>query len=167
MIDSESLIIHAIRVVLVHLHHNININSYQGVDNVNFGFSREEVQLALYPHHSTLFKRFEEEPASDYFEELSEAFNPNRQKVGRIIKIRRRIRRDKKGKIVIQKNKRKSAIKGFRISGNKVVRVSAVSRMKKSRNLKKFWRSKGRSKLRRTLLKRKMSMNRRKAIGLK
>ena len=105
--------------------------------------------------------------ASDYFEELSEAFNPNRQKVGRIIKIRRRIRRDKKGKIVIQKNKRKSAIKGFRISGNKVVRVSAVSRMKKSRNLKKFWRSKGRAKLRRTLLKRKMSMNRRKAIGLK
>jgi hypothetical protein len=105
--------------------------------------------------------------ASDYFEELSEAFNPNRQKVGRIIKIRRRIRRDKKGKMVIQKNKRKSAIKGFRISGNKVVRVSAVSRMKKSRNLKKFWRSKGRSKLRRTLLKRKMSMNRRKAIGLK
>jgi len=105
--------------------------------------------------------------ASDYFEELSEAFNPNRQKVGRIIKIRRRIRRDKKGKIVIQKNKRKSAIKGFRISGNKVVRVSAVSRMKKSRNLKKFWRSTGRSKLRRTLLKRKMSMNRRKAIGLK
>jgi hypothetical protein len=105
--------------------------------------------------------------ASDYFEELSEAFNPNRQKVGRIIKIRRRIRRDKKGKIVIQKNKRKSAIKGFRISGNKVVRVSAVSRMKKSRNLKKFWRSKGRSKLRRTLLKRKISMNRRKAIGLK
>lgn len=88
--------------------------------------------------------------ASDYFEELSEAFNPNRQKVGRIIKIRRRIRRDKKGKMVIQKNKRKSAIKGFRISGNKVVRVSAVSRMKKSRNLKKFWRSKGRSKLRRT-----------------
>ena len=105
--------------------------------------------------------------ASDYFEELSEAFNPNRQKVGRIIKIRRRIRRDKKGKMVIQKNKRKSAIKGFRISGNKVVRVSAVSRMKKSRNLKKFWRSKGRSKLRRTLLKRKMTMNRRKAIGLK
>jgi hypothetical protein len=105
--------------------------------------------------------------ASDYFEELSEASNPNRQKVGRIIKIRRRIRRDKKGKIVIQKNKRKSAIKGFRISGNKVVRVSAVSRMKKTRNLKKFWRSKGRAKLRRTLLKRKMSMNRRKAIGLK
>jgi len=105
--------------------------------------------------------------ASDYFEELSEAFNPNRQKVGRIIKIRRRIRRDKKGKMVIQKNKRKSAIKGFRISGNKVVRVSAVSRMKKTRNLKKFWRSKGRAKLRRTLLKRKMSMNRRKAIGLK
>ncbi len=105
--------------------------------------------------------------ASDYFEELSEAFNPNRQKVGRIIKIRRRIRRDKKGKMVIQKNKRKSAIKGFRISGNKVVRVSAVSRMKKSRNLKKFWRSTGRSKLRRTILKRKMSMNRRKAIGLK
>jgi len=105
--------------------------------------------------------------ASDYFEELSEASNPNRQKVGRIIKIRRRIRRDKKGKMVIQKNKRKSAIKGFRISGNKVVRVSAVSRMKKTRNLKKFWRSKGRAKLRRTLLKRKMSMNRRKAIGLK
>ena len=87
--------------------------------------------------------------------------------MGRVKKIRRRIRRDKKGKMVIQKNKRKSAIKGFRISGNKVVRVSAVSRMKKSRNLKKFWRSTGRSKLRRTLLKRKMSIRRRTSMGIK
>ena len=37
--------------------------------------------------------------------------------MGKIQKIRRRIRRNAKGRIVVQKNKRRSAIKGYRISG--------------------------------------------------
>ena len=91
----------------------------------------------------------------------------NVQTIGRISKIRRRIRRNKQGRIVLQRNIRKSAIKGFRISGNTVKRISAISRIKKSRKLKKYWNTKGRAKLTRTLLRRKMSMRRRTSIGIK
>tara|TARA_R110000868_G_scaffold163660_5_gene395990 strand:- start:1398 stop:1760 length:363 start_codon:yes stop_codon:yes gene_type:complete len=93
--------------------------------------------------------------------------NPNIMRMGRITKIRRRIRRNKKGGIVIQKNKRRSAIKGYRLSGNRVVRISATTRMHKARLLKRSWKTTRRSKLRRSLMKRKMSMRRRKSIGLR
>ena len=46
--------------------------------------------------------------------------NPNIIKMGRIKKIRRRIRRNAKGRIVVQKNVRRSGVKGYRISGNTV-----------------------------------------------
>ncbi len=46
--------------------------------------------------------------------------------MGRITKIRRRIRRNKKGRIVVQRNVRKSGIKGYRISGNTVKRIPAT-----------------------------------------
>ena len=77
------------------------------------------------------------------------------------------IRRNKKGRIIVQKNIRKSAIKGFRISGNRVVRIPAIQRIQKSRKLKRYWKTKGKSKLRRTLLKRKMSLRRRASMGIK
>ena len=109
--------------------------------------------------------------AADFLEnveELDEAKrNTNIIKMGRITKIRRRIRRNAKGRIVVQKNKRKSGIKGYRISGNTVKRISATTRLKKARLLKRSWKTTRRAKLRRTLLKRKMSMNRRKSMGLR
>lgn len=85
----------------------------------------------------------------------------------RIQRIRRRIRRNKKGRIVVQRNVRRSAIKGFRLSGNTVKRIPAAQRIMKSRKLKRYWKSKGRAKLSRTLLKRKMSMRRRKSLGIR
>ena len=97
-------------------------------------------------------------------EQLNEA---NVMRVGRVQKIRRRIRRNKKGQIVVQKNIRKSAVKGFKISGNSVVRIPAIQRIQKSRKLKRYWKTKGKSKLRRTLLKRKMSLRRRTSMGIK
>jgi hypothetical protein len=100
-------------------------------------------------------------------EVLDEARSTNIVKSGRIQKIRRRIRRNAKGKIVVQRNVKRSAIKGYRISGNKVVRISATERMNKTRKLKRYWKTKGRAKLNRTLLKRKMSMQRRKSMGIK
>lgn len=100
-------------------------------------------------------------------EELDEAKSNNRIKQGRIVKIRRRIRRNSKGRIVLQRNVRKSAIKGYRISGNSVKRISALQRITKSRKLKRYWKSKGRAKLGRTLLKRKMSNIRRKSMGIR
>jgi len=100
-------------------------------------------------------------------EQLDEAGSPNVIKMGRIKKIRRRIRRNAKGKIVVQKNIRKSAIKGYRVSGNRVVRIPAIQRIQKARKLKRYWQTKGKAKLRRTLLKRKMSIRRRTSMGIK
>ena len=97
-------------------------------------------------------------------EQLDEA---NLVRVGRVQKIRRRIRRNKKGQIVVQKNKRQSAVKGFRVSGNSVVRIPAIQRIQKSRKLKRYWKTKGKSTLRRRLLKRKMSLRRRTSMGIK
>ncbi len=97
-------------------------------------------------------------------EQIDEA---NVVRVGRIKKIRRRIRRNKNNQIVVQRNKRRSTVKGFRISGNSVIRIPAIQRIQKSRKLKRYWKTKGKSKLRRTLLKRKMSIRRRTSMGIK
>ena len=103
------------------------------------------------------------------WKELDEAVkkNPNIQKMGRVLKIRRRIRRNKKGRIIVQRNVRKSGIKGYRLSGNTVRKIPATVRIAKARKLKRSWKTTRRSKLRRTLMKRKMSMRRRASIGLK
>lgn len=113
--------------------------------------------------------------ANDMLEEveiLDEAIkkrNPNIIKMGRVNRIRRRIRRNAKGKIVVQKNRRRSGIKGYRISGkgNIVKRIPATERLRKARLLKRSWKTTRRAKIRRTLLKRKMSMRRRASIGLR
>ena len=86
---------------------------------------------------------------------------------GRVQRIRRRIRRNKKGRISVQRNVRRSAIKGYRLSGNTVRRIPVQQKMHKARMLKRYWKTKGRSKLKRTLMKRKMSINRRKSMGIK
>ena len=112
-------------------------------------------------------KRYVAEDMLEEVEELDEAGNANIIKMGRINKIRRRVRRNAKGKIVVQKNVRKSGIKGYRISGNTVRRIPATARLKKARLLKRSWKTTRRAKLRRTLLKRKMSMRRRSSLGLR
>lgn len=109
--------------------------------------------------------------AADMFGEvLDEAVprrNPNIIKQGRIQKIRRRIRRNKQGRIIVQKNVRRSGVKGYRISGTTVRRIPAVERLRKARLLKRAWKTTRRAKLRRSLMKRKMSMRRRASIGLR
>ena len=111
---------------------------------------------------------FEEiEVDEEVLEEAAKRRNPNIVKMGRITKVRRRIRRNKKGKIIVQKNVRKSGVKGYRISGSTVKRIPAAARLKKARLLKRAWKTKRRAKLRRTLVKRKMSMRRRKSMGLR
>ena len=103
------------------------------------------------------------------WEDLDEAVkrNPNIMKMGRVTKIRRRIRRNTKGRIIVQRNVRKSGIKGYKLSGNTVRKIPATVRIAKARKLKRSWKTTRRAKLRRTLMKRKMSMRRRSSIGLK
>lgn len=107
--------------------------------------------------------------ASDTFEYVEEAVrsNPNIVRMGRIQKIRRRIRRNAKGRIIVQKNVKRSGVKGYRISGSSVKRIPAAARIKKARLLKRSWKTTRKAKLRRTLFKRKMSMQRRKSMGLR
>lgn len=93
--------------------------------------------------------------------------NSNIIRMGRVQKIRRRIRRNAKGRIVVQKNVRRSGVKGYKVSGNTVQRIPAAQRIQKARLLKRSWKTTRRAKLRRTLLKRKMSMRRRAGLGLK
>lgn len=136
----------------------------------------DEAKEAIFDHlNDIVAKRLEEAKvyvASEVYEEvevLDEVAkrNPNIIKMGRIKKIRRRIRRNAKGRIVVQKNRKRSGIKGYRISGNTVKRIPATERLRKARLLKRSWKTTRRAKLRRTLLKRKMSMRRRASMGLK
>ena len=120
-------------------------------------------------------KRLEEEKraiAADIYEDThlddEESLNEaNIIRQGRIQKIRRRVRRNAKGRIVVQRNVRRSAVKGYRISGNTLKRIPAMQRIQKARKLKRYWKTKGRAKLNRTLMRRKMSMRRRKSMGIK
>jgi len=109
----------------------------------------------------------EVEVDEEVLEEAAKKRNPNIVKMGRILKVRRRIRRNKKGRIIVQRNVKKSGLKGYRMSGSTVKRIPATVRLRKARLLKRSWKTTRKSKLRRTLLKRKMSMRRRKAMGLK
>lgn len=93
--------------------------------------------------------------------------NPNIVRMGRVQKIRRRIRRNAQGRIVVQKNVKRSAVKGYRISGNTLKRIPATTRLHKARMLKRSWKTTRKAKLRRTLMKRKMSMRRRASLGLR
>ena len=135
----------------------------------------DEAKEKLFAHlNEIVAKRLAEAKryvAEDIFiEVLDEAVpkrNPNIIKMGRIKKIRRRIRRNAKGRIVVQKNTRRSGIKGYRISGNTVKRIPATVRLRKARLLKRSWKTTRRAKLRRTLMKRKMSLRRRSSIGLR
>ena len=114
-------------------------------------------------------KRLEEAKryvAESSFEEI-ELDEANIIKQGRVLKIRRRIRRNKKNKIVLQRNVRKSAIKGYRLSGNTVKRIPATTRIHKARMLKRYWKTKGRAKIKRVLMKRKQSIRRRNSMGIK
>ena len=112
-------------------------------------------------------KRYVAEDMSEDFLDEATKRNPNIIKMGRIQKIRRRIRRNAKGRIILQRNKQRSGIKGYRISGKTVKRIPANVRLHKARLLKRSWKTTRRAKLRRTLFKRRMSMRRRASIGLK
>jgi len=108
-----------------------------------------------------------EEMSEDFLDEVTKRRNTNIIKMGRIQKVRRRIRRNAKGRIVLQRNVQRSGVKGYRISGKTVKRIPANVRLHKARMLKRSWKTTRKAKLRRTLFKRRMSMMRRKSIGLR
>jgi len=91
-------------------------------------------------------------------EELDEA---NVMKMGRTKLIRRRIRQGK-----VQKNIRKSAVKGYTLKAGKLRRITAIQRVHMSRTQKRAAR-KRKTHIRTTVRKRARSILRRKTMGIK
>ncbi len=81
-------------------------------------------------------------------------------KRGRITVIRRRIRKGK-----LQRNIRRSSVKGFTIKKGKVTRIPAAQRIRMRLKARRA-AIKRRSKLQQALRKRKISMRKRKSMGI-
>lgn len=109
--------------------------------------------------------------AEERLERIEEALaikrNPNIIRMGKVQKIRRRVRRNAQGRIIIQKNVKRSGVKGYKVVGSSVRRIPAVARIRKARLLRRSWQTTRRAKLRRSLQRKKMSMRRRSSLGLK
>lgn len=90
-------------------------------------------------------------------EDLTEA---DVMKQGRTQLIRRRIRRGK-----LQRNIRKSNVKGYTLKGKKLVRISTTQRLKMKRGARRG-ALKRRGKLMSSLRKRKLSLRKRKTMGI-
>jgi len=130
---------------------------------------REKLNVILQCKLEEVKKYVVEKTYVESKEDLTEAVrkSTNIIKMGRIKKIRRRIRRNNKGRIIVQRNRVKSAVKGYRVQGTQLKRITATQRINKTRKLKRYWKAKGRARLQRTLLKRKMSMRRRQSMGIR
>lgn len=132
------------------------------------------IENKLSEFRDEIFKKLNklsDEYLDEYKEDIASSLYPldessNIVKMGRIKKFRRRIRRDKNSKIIIQRNAQRSSMKGYRISGKTLKRITAVQRLKKAQSLKRAWRTKRRSKLQTSLLKRRASLRRRKSLGI-
>lgn len=94
---------------------------------------------------------------------IAEAKKPNRNvvKQGRAKIIRARVRGGK-----VQRRKKLSAVKGFTIRKGKLVRMSPAERRKRKMGARRG-KLKRKAKLARALMKRKRSLRKRAAIGLK
>ncbi|NCA91548.1 MAG: hypothetical protein EOM92_22370 [Gammaproteobacteria bacterium] len=143
-----------------------NINKF--IENLvenKLADARKVLNNLLYEKVSERLLEEKKEIVAEMFCEATR--NPNIIRQGRVIRIKRRIRRNPQGRIIVQKNVRRSAMPGFRVSGSKIQRIPAIERIRRSRLLKRSWKTTRRSKLRRTLMKRKMSMQRRLSMGLR
>ena len=85
----------------------------------------------------------------------------NRMRQGRTVLIRRRIRKGK-----LQRNIRRSAVKGFTLRRGKITRIPVAKRIH-MRIVQKRASRKRKAHLQSTLRKRKLSLRKRKALGIK
>jgi hypothetical protein len=95
----------------------------------------------------------------DTTEKIDEAMNRMRQ--GRTVLIRRRIRKGK-----LQRNIRRSAVKGFTLRRGKITRIPVARRIH-MRIVQRRASRKRKAHMQQTLRKRKLSMRKRKALGIK
>jgi hypothetical protein len=92
---------------------------------------------------------------------ITEMPSRNRMKQGRTVLIRRRIRKGK-----LQRNIRRSAVKGFTLRRGKITRIPVAKRIH-MRIVQKRASRKRKAHMQQTLRKRKLSLRKRKALGIK
>jgi len=92
---------------------------------------------------------------------LTEIASRNRMKQGRTILIRRRIRKGK-----LQRNIRRSAVKGYTVRRGKITRIPVARRIH-MRIVQKRASRKRKAHMAQTLRKRKLSLRKRKALGIR
>lgn len=90
---------------------------------------------------------------------IDEALNRMRQ--GRVVLIRRRIRKGK-----LQRNVRRSAVRGFTLRRGKITRIPVAKRIH-MRIVQRRAARKRKAHLQQTLRKRKLSLRKRKALGIR
>lgn len=110
---------------------------------------------------SNKLKELKNKLASDIISEMRKQHKNNILKQGRMMIIRRRIRNGK-----MQRNVKRSTQKGFTIRGGKVTRISAAQRIKMKISQKRGAR-KRKVKMASSLRKRRISIKKRTALGLK
>lgn len=108
-----------------------------------------------------MFVEEDNDESDDLWEDVEELDEGNIQKMGRTKLVRVRIRNGK-----VQRRTKLSSVKGYTIRGGKMVRMTALERRHRKMAARKS-RYKRRAKLSQTLRKRKISLRRRKAMGVK
>lgn len=104
---------------------------------------------------------FEEKLENKKLEIASNLYEANIQKMGRTKLIRMRVRNGK-----VQRRKRLSAVKGYTFRSGRMVRMSPQERLHRKRAAR-FTKIKIRAKKSVILRKRRMSLNKRRAMGLR
>lgn len=128
----------------------------------NLEKAREIMEERLEKIANQKLNELKKEIAKEEYENMGvELDEANIQKMGRTKLIRVRIRKGK-----VQRRKKVSSVPGYTIRGGKMVRMSSQERRHRKMGARKA-RIKRRGKLSQILRKRKMSLRKRKAMGLR
>lgn len=126
----------------------------------------EGIKKELYKKLNSLVKEKLLEKRGEIYSNILSERQLNRYSVGRFTRIRRRVRRGKDGRVRVQRNIRRANKKGWRVTGNKMRRLSNTGMIQRKINLKRAWRSGRRSRLAQSLIRRRISYTRRKSMGI-
>lgn len=134
---------------------NILNNNYHQVKKDIFSSLNCILEKKLFSLKKVVAENFVEECEEETIEEA------NVQRQGRLKLIRVRIRGGK-----VQRRVKKSAVRGFTLKAGKLKRITAQQRLRMSR-IQKRAAVKRRAKIRTTIMKRKRSIRRLRAMGVK
>jgi hypothetical protein len=124
------------------------------------GLLEARIEEIFYEKLEEIKERLIDKLYGDYEESLDESFLHNVQKIGRAKLIKLRVRGGK-----VQRRKKFSDVKGYTLRGGQIVRMSTTERRNRRMAARKA-KIKRRTKMSQILRKRKVSLRKRRNIGL-